>query len=58
MLIGSRQRTNGLNVTITWDGVILTVCSIKYLGVYLDQHVTWQVHVDYVLSRVGRCFFL
>ena len=55
MLIGSHQRTNGLNLKITLDGSILKqVCSTKYLGVYLDQHLTWQAHVDYVLSRVRQ----
>ena len=55
MLIGSHQRTIGLNLTLTLDGDILRqVSSTKYLGVYLDQHLTWQAHVDYVLSRVRR----
>jgi len=53
MLIGSRQRTGGLDLAITLDGAILKqVCSTKYLGLYLDQHLTWQAHVDYVLDRV------
>ena len=42
MLIGSRQRTGGLNLTIMLDGAILKqVCSTKYLGVYFDRHLTW-----------------
>ena len=58
MLIGSRQRTGGLNLTIMLDGAILKqVCSTKYLGVYFDRHRTWQVHVDYVLGRVRRKLF-
>ena len=58
MLIGSRQRTGGLNLTIMLDGAILKqVCSTKYLGVYFDRHLTWQVHVDYVLGRVRRKLF-
>ena len=58
MLIGSHQRTRGLNLTVTLDGDILRkVSSTKYLGIYLDQHLTWQAHVDYVLSRVRRKLF-
>jgi len=49
MLVGCRQRTKGLNLTLTLDGTALKqVCSTKYLGVYLYQHLTWQAHVDYV----------
>ena len=55
MLIGSHQRASGLNLTITLDGAILEqVCSTK---VYLDQHLTWQAHLDYVLSRVRHKLF-
>jgi len=58
MLIGSRHRTRGLDLVIKLYGVILKqVCSTKYLGVYLDQHLTWQPHVDYVLNRVRQKFF-
>jgi len=45
--------TKGMNLTLTLDGTVLKqVCSTKYLGVYLDYHLTWQSHVDYVLGRV------
>ena len=44
--------------TITLDGAVLKqVCSSKYSSVYLYQHHTWPVHVDYVLSRVRRKSF-
>jgi len=48
MLVGSRQRTKGMNLTITLNGTVLK--HVKCLGVYLDQHLTWQSHVDYVLE--------
>ena len=32
--------------------VLKQVYSTKYLDVHLDQHLTWQAHVNYVLSRV------
>ena len=53
MHMGSCQRTKGLNLSLTLDGTLLKqVCSTKYLGAFLDQHLIWQVHVDYVLSWV------
>jgi len=46
-------RTRGLNLVITLNGGILKqVCSNKYLGVYLNQHLIWQAHVHYVFNRV------
>ena len=32
--------------------VLKQVPSAKYLGVYIDQHLTWQSHIDCVLRRV------
>ena len=59
MLVGSHQRTKGLNLTLALDGILYVlkqVCSTKNLGAYLDQHLTWQSHVDYVLGKVRGKF--
>ena len=47
MLIGSRQRVGGKTLSLSL--VLKQVPSIKYLGVYIDQYLTWQNHIDYVL---------
>jgi len=53
MLIGSRQRIGGKSLSLSVNGDVLQqVLSIKYLGLYIDQHLTWQNHIDYVLKRV------
>ena len=47
----SSQRAQGLDLVLTLDSAILKqVCSTKYVSMYLDQHLTWQAHVDYVLN--------
>ena len=28
------------------------VSSTKYLGIHIDQHLTWNTHIDYILNRV------
>lgn len=28
--------------------------SVKYLGVYLDEHLNWKPHVDYIASKLQR----
>ena len=34
------------------DSILKQVSFTKYLGVFIDQHLTWRNHIDYVLRRV------
>jgi len=53
MLIGTQQRVSGKSLCLSLDDSELKqVSSTKYLGLYIDSHLTWQNHVDYVLKRV------
>ena len=53
MLIGSHQRISGKCLNLVLDGAALKqTCTTKYLGVYFDQHLTWDTHVNYVLKSV------
>ena len=46
MLIGSCQKLKDHNVSILIGGRPLPrVISTKYLGVIIDQHLTWQCHI-------------
>ena len=29
------------------------VTVIRYLGLYIDQHLTWQQNIDYVVSKAS-----
>lgn len=31
--------------------------NVKFLGLYLDEHLTWHKHIDYVSSKVSSGFF-
>ena len=33
---------------------IKRVFEFKYLGVVFDEHISWNSHVKYVLSRAGK----
>jgi len=49
MLIGSHQSTSGECLNLVLYGATLKqVCTAKYLGVYFDQHLTWDTQVNYV----------
>ena len=55
MLIGSWQRLWNRSVSVSINGKPLaSVTSTRYLGILIDQHLTWKSHVDNVLKRV-RC---
>ena len=53
MLIGTRQRVSGGTLCLSLnDSMLKQVTSTKYLGLFIDQYLTWQNHIDYVLKRV------
>ena len=37
---------------------LLRTKSCKYLGIYLDEHLKWDVHVNYVLNRIKYLVFI
>ena len=60
MLIGTQQRTFGRTLHLSLNSVPLRqVSTIWYLGVYIDQHLTWHHHVEYVYREfVASCIQL
>ncbi len=53
MLIGSHQRCRDQSLNITLLGHALNnVTTIKYLGVLIDNHLTWGPHLEEVKHRV------
>ena len=58
MLIGSRQKLKDHNVSILIGGRPLPrVISTKFLGVIIDQHLTWQCHIEYILKKIRTKLF-
>ena len=55
ILIGSWKNLQNQSVLVSINGKPLaSVASTHYLGVFIDQHLTWKSHVDNVLKSV-RC---
>ena len=53
MLIGPSQKINNKLLTLHLNGnAIATVKSVKYLGLLIDQHLTWEEHANNVLKSV------
>ena len=58
MLIGSRQRLNTFNrlPSFTIDSnSIKQVEFTKSLGVYIDQNLTWNVHMEHISKKIPSC---
>ena len=62
MIIGTSQRLNILDQTpettpyiISVDGCqIRRVKSVKYLGLIVDDTLTWDEHVDYISTKISK----
>ena len=56
MLIGNRhmiKRHNRLDLSIKGHDID-QVPNVKYLGLYIDAELKWDVHVDHLCQKVGR----
>ena len=55
MLFGTHARFSDADFGITFKGrPIKRVFEFKYLGVVFDEHIYWNSHVKYLLSRAGK----
>ena len=55
MLIGSRQRLSTLSDTLNLsiDNVpIEQASSVKSLGVYINENLTWHSHIDKLCKKI------
>ena len=54
MLVGSAQKTKDRSLTITAHGEPLAnVTATKYLGVYIDKHLNWEVHIKHLKQSIS-----
>ena len=52
MLICTRQRVHAQRVKLVVDDrLIEQVSTAKYLGVKIDSHLSWEQHVDFIVSK-------
>ena len=56
MVIGSRQRLSSLSDTLelSIDNVpVEQVSSVKSLGIYIDENLTWHFHIDKLFKKIA-----
>ena len=46
------------NEPIKLIGEEIEPTAIKFLGVYIDKHLTWNQHVQYICSSISKCTFV
>ena len=55
MIITNKRKPSLGEFYVKINGTDLEHCSqYKYLGVYIDEHVTWKAHVDYICEKVTK----
>ena len=55
VLFGTGSRLATANLSVNIDGKELTrVAEYKYLGVTLDESLSWNAHVNYLISKVSK----
>ena len=55
VLFGTGSRLANANFSVNIDGKELTrVAEYKYLGVILDESLSWNAHVNYLISKVSK----
>ena len=53
ILIGSQQRIANKSLNVSIGGTLLTqVISVQYLGIIIDNTLSWTLQISYVVSRV------
>ena len=58
MLIGTRQRLCAQKVNLVLDDrSIELVSTTKYLGVKIDSHLSWEQHIDFIVSKARSKLF-
>ena len=55
MIFRPRQKTLRINRQIVRENNVLEqVDNTKFLGVYIDQHLTWKTHVNFIAAKISE----
>ena len=51
----SHRKIKPVNLALTLEGSpICQVDSTKFLGVFLDQHLSWKTHINYISQKIAK----
>ena len=50
-----RQKKINLNLVIQYNNQMITQKQyIKFLGVYIDEHLSWKEHINYICNKIAK----
>jgi len=51
----SHRKIKPINLALTLEGsIIRQVDSTKFLGVFLDQHLSWKTYINYISQKIAK----
>ena len=57
-IIHFHQRTQLTNINVSYQGEIVhPVTDTKFLGINIDNKLTWKTHLDYICKRINKSSF-
>ena len=57
IIFKSRQKKLGKSFSLSFGNQTLTqVNEIKFLGVYIDEHLTWKPQIGFVAKQISKSF--
>ena len=55
VIFSSKQKTTKINLPVLFDDKPLKrVNVVKFLGIYIDENLTWKYHIDHVCNKISK----
>lgn len=55
LIVFSKSNIANKNLSITVDGIVIkNVPAVKYLGLWFDQKLDWNMHAQFLIDKVGH----
>ena len=55
-MLFTRKRTNVHDIDIEINNITISrVKNVKFLGVILDEKMSWKDHINYISKKISKC---
>ena len=49
-----KQKSITLNTSVLFDSKPLKGVNVKFLGIFIDENLTWKFHMDHVCIKISK----